>query len=292
VTTGAYGPVDPRYAAARRVLLDALQALAPHGPAIVLVGAQAIYLRTGMGEIGVAPYTTDGDLALDPTLLGDEPELEAAMTAAGFRLHEPQLDHPTPGMWVTPATVEGEELLVPVDLIVPEGAAAPGGRRGARLGPHGRRAARRAAGLEAALVDHAAMKVAALEPDDLRSFDVQVARPAALLVAKTHKIRDRLGSRRPDRADDKDAADVYRLMQTTAPAEIGDRLAALLDDALAGEATRDAIGYLSDLFGRRDGAGVAMAVRALRLAIPEAQVVTLATAYVEALRAQIDEVRP
>jgi len=26
-------------------------------------------------EIAVAPYTTDGDLALDPTLLGDDPEL-------------------------------------------------------------------------------------------------------------------------------------------------------------------------------------------------------------------------
>jgi hypothetical protein len=61
--------VDPLYVAARRVLLDALEALAPHGDAVVIVGAQAIYLRTGDGDLTVAPYTTDGDLALDPSRL-------------------------------------------------------------------------------------------------------------------------------------------------------------------------------------------------------------------------------
>ncbi|HEY6316400.1 MAG TPA: hypothetical protein VI462_00765 [Acidimicrobiia bacterium] len=75
------GDLDPRYVAARRVLLDALVTLAPHGTAVIVVGAQAVYLRTGVGDadITIAPYTTDGDLALDPALLGDEPELEAAM---------------------------------------------------------------------------------------------------------------------------------------------------------------------------------------------------------------------
>jgi hypothetical protein len=37
------------------VLLDALDALAPHRGAFVVVGAQAVYLRTGTGEIGIAP---------------------------------------------------------------------------------------------------------------------------------------------------------------------------------------------------------------------------------------------
>ena len=149
---------DPRYVAARRVLLDALEALAPHGRAVIVAGAQAVYLRTGLSEIGIAPYTTDGDLALDPTLLRDEPQLEAAMRAARFR---PDLREP--GIWLASVTVDGEELIIPVDLIVPEGAASGAGRRGARLGSHGRRAARRAVGLEAALVDHSSMTVAALE---------------------------------------------------------------------------------------------------------------------------------
>src|SRR5712691_1819198 len=87
--------IDPRYIAARRVLLDALEALAPHGPAVIVAGAQAVYLRAGVSDIGIAPYTTDGDLALDPTLLGDEPALEAAMRTAHF---EPDLREP--GIWL------------------------------------------------------------------------------------------------------------------------------------------------------------------------------------------------
>lgn len=274
---------DPRYVAARRVLLDALEALAPHGRAVIVAGAQAVYLRTGLGEIGIAPYTTDGDLALDPTLLRDEPQLEAAMRAARFR---PDLREP--GIWLASVTVDGEELIIPVDLIVPEGAASGAGRRGARLGPHGRRAARRAVGLEAALVDHSSMTVAALDVADTRSFEVEVAGPAALLVAKAHKIHDRLGSSRPGRLDDKDAADVYRLMQATSPIESAERLAELRRHEIAGPATEAAIAYLAELFGRRNGEGVRMATRALRLAIPEAQVSTLATSYIERMAGALE----
>jgi hypothetical protein len=275
--------IDPRYVAARRVLLDALEALAPHGRAVIVAGAQGVYLRTGLSEIGIAPYTTDGDLALDPTLLGDEPELEESMRNAGFQLLEPRPNRPEPGVWVATARVEGEELIIPVDLIVPEGAASRGGRRGARLGPHGNRAARRAVGLEAALVDHSTMPVAALDPADTRSFEVEVAGAAALLVAKAHKIHDRLASSRPSRIDDKDAADIYRLMQTTSPDDIASRFVELRRDEIAGPATEAAITYLVDLFGRRNGEGVQMAIRALRLAIPEAQVATLTTSYISRL---------
>jgi ribosomal protein L11 len=227
VTADARAPVDPRYLAARRGLLDALEALAPHHSAIVVVGAQAVYLRTGPAVIGIAPYTTDGDLVLDPALLDDEPRLEVAMTDAGFKLLEPRPERPEPGIWVETVLVDGLELSVQVDLIVPEAAAAGGGRRGARLGPHGKRAARRATGLEAALVDHAPMTIASHDASDQRSFEVEVAGAAALLIAKAYKIHDRLDSPRDDRADDKDAADVYRLMQTTKPANIGERMAQL-----------------------------------------------------------------
>jgi hypothetical protein len=279
---------DPQYVAARRVLLDALVALAAHKPAVIVAGAQAIYLRTGEGEsgvapyttdgdlaIGIAPYTTDGDLAIDPTVLRDEPLLGSAMRAAGFT---PSLTEP--GIWLATATVDGTELTIPIDLIVPEAVAPPGGRRGARLGPHGNRAARRAVGLEAALVDHSLLTITALEASDVRAFEVEVAGVAALFVAKAHKIHDRLESNRPGRAEDKDAADVYRLMQTTSPADVASRLTELRQHETAGPATDAAIGYLAELFGRRNGQGVQMAVRALRLAIPEAQVATLAADYI------------
>ncbi len=62
--------IDPSYVEACRVLLDALVALAPQGAAFIVAGAQAIYLRTGEADIAVAPYTTDGDLTLDPVAVG------------------------------------------------------------------------------------------------------------------------------------------------------------------------------------------------------------------------------
>jgi hypothetical protein len=276
--------LDPRYVAARRVLLDALGALMPHGRAVIVAGAQAVYLRTGSSEVAIAPYTTDGDLALDPALLGDEPELESAMGDAGFRLSEPRPNAVEPGVWMATVTVDGSTLRIPIDLIVPDGVATGGGRRGARLGQHGKRAARRAVGLEAALVDHSTMTVTALESGDARAFEVEVAGVAALLVAKAHKIYDRAGSSRPGRIEDKDAADIYRLMQTTPPAEVGRQLSELRRHPTAGPATEAAIDHLTVLFGTRNGGGIRMAVRALRIAIPEAQVITLSTTYVARMR--------
>lgn len=273
--------LDPLYVVARRVLLDALDALAPHGKAVIVVGAQGVYLRTGVNDIAIAPYTTDGDLALDPTLLGDEPELEASMRAAGFQLLAQAENKTQPGVWIATERVEGQDVIVPVDLIVPEAAATGGGRRGARLGAHGNRAARRAVGLEAALVDHDTMTITALDPADTRHVDVEVAGVAALLVAKAHKIHDRVASGRLDRLSDKDAADVYRIMQTASPADVAATMSTLSEHSMAGDATRAALGYMEDLFGRRSGEGVAMAQRALRLAIDEAQVATLCVAFTE-----------
>ena len=54
---------EPEYVAARRVLLDVLEALNAHRKAVILVGAQAIYLHVGEGDLAVSPYTTDGDLS-------------------------------------------------------------------------------------------------------------------------------------------------------------------------------------------------------------------------------------
>ncbi len=48
--------------AARRVLLDALDALAAHRDALVVIGAQAIYLHTGEADVALAEATKDSDL--------------------------------------------------------------------------------------------------------------------------------------------------------------------------------------------------------------------------------------
>ena len=76
--------MDELYVVARSVLLDALEALGAHRDAIVVVGAQAVYLRAGEGDLVVAPYTTDGDLALDPSLLAEIPPIGEALMRADF----------------------------------------------------------------------------------------------------------------------------------------------------------------------------------------------------------------
>lgn len=77
--------LDARYVAARHVLLDVLLALNPHLHAVVVVGAHAVYLRTGDAGIAIAPFTTDADLALEPAILANRPELERLMRDAGLR---------------------------------------------------------------------------------------------------------------------------------------------------------------------------------------------------------------
>lgn len=79
----------------------------------------------------MAPFTTDGDLALNPSLLSDGPRLGQAMLEGHFALRTDPTGHQDPGTWVMTVTVQGAELAVPVDLIVPAGALA-----GARLGGH------------------------------------------------------------------------------------------------------------------------------------------------------------
>lgn len=278
--------LSPQYVEARRVLLDALQALGPQSAAVVLAGAQAIYLRTGPDALAIAEYTTDGDLAVDPAVLEDAPALGELMEAAGFKLAELQ-GAAEPGVWQKSATISGVEVLIPVDLIVPAGVAPPGGTRGARLPGHGKRAARKTVGLEAALIDNDVMRIEALDPDDCRGSQLRVAGTAALLVAKTHKISDRIESGRRDRVDDKDASDVIRLMQKSSPDVVAKTLSGLLAHHSAGPPTELAIGRFETLFGGRAGVGIEMAARALRGAMPEERVRAICLAYAKELRSSL-----
>lgn len=123
---------DDDMVAARTALLDALDALRDHLDALVLIGAQAIYLWTGGADVALAETTDDSDLAIDHRLLGDDPLLEDAMTAAGFHR---DLTTGQPGSWLSPQNV-------PVDLMLPEAQSQEGGRRGGRIPPHSTTAVR------------------------------------------------------------------------------------------------------------------------------------------------------
>ena len=136
------------------MLLDALEILAAHIEHIVLVGAHAIYLHTEDVVTGVALFTKDADLALVPPL-DETPAIDQMMRAAGFTQGR------QPGIW--------EHAGGQVDLLVPQTFADAAGRRAARLPGHGRRTARKVAGIEGASVDNEVRSVSALEPHDLRS---------------------------------------------------------------------------------------------------------------------------
>lgn len=263
--------------AARSALLDALEALAEQREALVLVGAQAIYLHTGAAPVALAEATKDTDLAVDPRALDDDPLLEEAMRRAGFHRN---LTDPQPGSWLSPRGI-------PVDLLVPAALAGEGGRRGARIPPHSRHATRRTPGLEAAVIDHAPMTITSLDRDDTRAAEIEVAGPAALLVAKLHKLGERRDT--PDRLLDKDAHDIYRLHVAVDTDTLAAAFTKLRADEFAGTVTDEAILYLEQLFAPGpDALGSMMAGRAEELlgnsAVVSAAVATLAADLLAALQ--------
>ncbi len=254
------GVPDPLYIAARHVLLDALDALSPHLESIVLVGAQAVYVHAGEADIAVAPFTQDGDLAIDPRSLGNAPLIEQCLRKSDF-VRKPD----AVGIWQRSIEVNGAAKLVDVDLLVPDSLAGPG-RRAARLASHGADIARRAAGLEASLIDKDVHDISALEPSDVRRHRVAVAGPAALIVAKAHKIKERTDNE--DRVRDKDALDVYRLLQSIPTPELARRIGILRSNSVSRQATDQAVSYLPELFGKPQSAGTMMAVRAAGVLVP------------------------
>lgn len=240
------GAPDPLYVLARRILLDGLEALSPHLEALIVVGAQAVYEHTGPADLAVAELTTDADVAIAPERLAETPELVQLLRSRDFG------QAGDPGKWTT---ADGGQF----DLLVPEAMAGPG-RRGARLTGHDKHAARRAKGLEGALVDNEVRGLGALDEADPRTFRVAVAGPAALLVAKVHKVAERVEL--PDRLVDKDALDILRLLRTVPTDRLAMGVARLTGAEVSRAVTNEAIELGTGLLGDTAAAGVAMAVRA------------------------------
>ncbi|MFK4788814.1 hypothetical protein [Microbacterium sp. ZW T5_56] len=243
----------PEYVAARRVLLDALTALEPHLDSLVLVGAQAVYHHTGDADFIVPLLTTDADLAVDAALLDDAPEVGSLLRAAGFT------PGPNPGHWVDATDIAVDIMVVPHQ----SGTMRPSAR-GARLPPHEKLTARIAPGLEAALVDNTTVAIAALDPQDLRRFDLRVAGPAALLTAKAIKIGERLGQaeRQPDRLKEKDALDAFRIFQAVETAALVAGFALHRIDSYAHDASAQAIELYHEHASTPEGHIAQLAARA------------------------------
>lgn len=265
---------DPLYVGARRVLLDALVTLRPHLDSIVLVGAQAVYLHTGKTELAVAPFTLDADVVIDPTNLATAPDLSQTMLDANFS------PGPTgnPGHWIGSTRVQNRVVDIEVDLMVPEQMSNNPGHRSARLSGHHRNSARSVRGLEATVIDNEWLLVEALEETDDRSVWCRVAGPSALLVAKAHKIQDRLEpGTRLDRQKDKDALDMYRIALAVPESRLVPSFLALVNDNRSATATQDGLRVISRLFSSPRSVGVQMTSRALGGSVPANRITAVLT---------------
>ncbi|PSL54222.1 hypothetical protein B0I31_107279 [Saccharothrix carnea] len=86
--------IPQEYVKARSVSLDALDGLGAHRDAVVLVGAQAVYLHAGDADFVTAPTTTDAADA--ESGFGDPDEIKMSMVALVDDLLR-ELDRATPG---------------------------------------------------------------------------------------------------------------------------------------------------------------------------------------------------
>ncbi|MEV5673803.1 hypothetical protein AB0L28_34225 [Streptomyces sp. NPDC052503] len=273
--------------AARKVLLDALIALEGHREALTVVGAQAVYLRTIDAAISSASYTSDGDISIDPDVLGEQPLLEEAMHAAGFTLKLDKNGNQQVGLWERTEQVGELEVGVEVDLLVPENLApGPKKKRRTEMPPHDGWAAKKVPGLEVAAVDRSLMTISSLTPHDARSVEAYVAGPAALLVAKAYKLHERIidaEKGKANRLSAKDAGDVYRIMATVPPRQVKDAFDTLCKDPRVGAVATEGLHLLRQLFGGAATPGTELAIQALAGDIPESRIRVLVPAFMSRL---------
>lgn len=248
-------PFAEEYILARNVLMEALGALGAHREAVILVGAQAVYMQVGEGDFGIPPYTTDADIAFDPDLVMPTPKLDQRLEEAGFVLDRSDLN--AVGSWVKDG--------VAVDLMVPSSLGGSG-RRSARIEGQSKNVIRKTHGLEACLIDNDEMNVASFGNFDQQSFAIKVAGPAGLLTAKLIKLEERIEadpSGRAGRVSNKDALDIFRLLQYDA-VKLQHRMRKVIANPRSSQASIQAVTYLKTAFAKPNLIGCQMAADAAR----------------------------
>jgi hypothetical protein len=229
---------------ARRALMGTLETLQPHLDSLILVGAQAVYLKSNHIELPLAPATSDADIAFDTRSLEVSPEIGKPLREAGYSPNETAKN---PGHWIN---AEG----VPLDLFQPRILSNRGAQsRSANLGPHGQDLLRIIDGLNSALVDNSVLTINSFETQDIRSFEIKVAGPAALIIAKTAKISDRLrGS--DHRLISKDAHDIYRLLLATQTVTLSQLFQEFLSNPISSAEAKAALNAFAQLFAKSQDA--------------------------------------
>jgi len=125
--------------------------------------------------------------------------------------------------------------------------------RSANLGPHGRDVLRITDGLDSALIDNSVLAISSFEAEDPRSYEMKVAGPAALIIAKTAKIGDRI-LRSNQKLLSKDAHDVYRLLLATQTELLGQLFEKLLSNPISEIEARIGVDAFTQLFAKTQDA--------------------------------------
>lgn len=149
-----------------------------------------------------------------------------------------------------------------MDLMVPDGVLTTSSRRRAPLDGHDSKTARRTAGLELALVDHSPHTISSLDAADTRNITLKVASPAALVIAKAVKLRERLDANDTSRVIAKDAGDLLRLLRMCGASAIGARLGDLARTTPHADLIGSTVAWLAAEVQGRDSQVVRLAVAA------------------------------
>lgn len=116
---------------------------------------------------------------------------------------------------------------------------------------------------------------------------MKVAGTAALVVAKAHKLGERLAT--PPRLVAKDAGDLYRLFESTAMAQMVNTTAQLLADPRSAAITEQALDYLVQLFGTPGSPGVRLATQALADVANASTVAAMIVGYTRNLAQEVGD---
>ena len=236
----------------RRALINVITNLQEHSQALTVIGGHAVIEITK--RLPAAPpddTTRDGDLGVNPQLLGANPQLEEQMKKLGYETARPE----RPGVW-SPVDQRDRDphLRDSVDLIAPmslarEGLSSNRSIRAARVGSHGKHSVSATEGVELAVLDR--------EWLTLRSFDggpgveTYIAGAAALLCAKAYKLHDRLDPselrRNTERLRPKDFADLYRLILVISPEKAAAVFQQRVEDDRISKAVQTGAGYLIEV---------------------------------------------
>lgn len=244
--TGPDDSIHPSLVETRINLLSTLSLLGEHRDAITLIGSHAVHERTKT-LAGVDSTTTkDGDLAITPELVSDNPSIESLMRSAGFELKASS----RPGQWFRGLDKDGNQTNS-IDLLSPNAMAGRGRRSVGNLADvHGTIAVGRAEGIELATYDRDLLRLESLDGSG-EYIEAWVAGTAALVCAKSYKLHERIADARnkssEGRVQPKDASDLWRLIATSDGSEVRATFEEYASHPVIGDSVTKGMAMIRDL---------------------------------------------